>query len=222
MKTRSFILISILILAVLMCIHLPLFADKGSTPFEPEVQLFEPNQRALITWNRCEEILLLTTDPHASASTNVLEVITLPSEPIVKVGAVIDVAMWGKRPLEFKTVEFKIVDMKTTAKLTWNMFDAEGNLIDSSIIPEGSELQYVWKKNQHGILERARPVVLYDEVLFDEAQIKKAQLGTDKFGTPEITFTFTVDGAKIFEQITEANLEKRLAIILDGKILSLP
>jgi hypothetical protein len=83
---KTILLISVLVITVLICIYPPLYADKGSIPFRPHAQIFEPNQRALIAWNEWEEILLLTTDLHASISTKVLEVIPLPSEPEVKEG----------------------------------------------------------------------------------------------------------------------------------------
>jgi hypothetical protein len=86
MKTKTLFTISILIFAVVIWGNLSLYADKGSIPFEPDVKIFEPNQRALIAWNGWEEILVLTTDLHASVSTKVLEVIPLPSEPAVKEG----------------------------------------------------------------------------------------------------------------------------------------
>jgi hypothetical protein len=55
-------------------------------PFNPNAQIFEPTQRAMIAWNGSEEILLLSTDLRASDSTTVLEVLPLPSEPEVKKG----------------------------------------------------------------------------------------------------------------------------------------
>lgn len=61
-------------------------ADRASIPFKPYVKVFEPNQRAVIAWNGQEEILLLTTDLKASEPTKVLEVIPLPTEPVVKKG----------------------------------------------------------------------------------------------------------------------------------------
>ncbi len=64
------------------------YADRGSIPFEPYVKIFEPTQRAMIAWNGEEEILLLTTDMRASDSTEVLEVLPLPNEPVVKKGDV--------------------------------------------------------------------------------------------------------------------------------------
>lgn len=59
-------------------------ADRGLIPFRPHAAVFEPNQRALIAWNGEEEILVLSTDLHASEATQVLEVLPLPSEPEVK------------------------------------------------------------------------------------------------------------------------------------------
>jgi hypothetical protein len=61
-------------------------ADRGSIPFRPDVKIFEPTQRAMIAWDGTEEILLLSTDMKASDSTEVLEVLPLPTEPIVKKG----------------------------------------------------------------------------------------------------------------------------------------
>ncbi|OGC42844.1 hypothetical protein A2Y85_06155 [candidate division WOR-3 bacterium RBG_13_43_14] len=63
-----------------------LHANRGMIPINPNAQIFEPNQRAMIAWNGEEEILLLTTDIYASESTLVLEVLPLPSEPEVKEG----------------------------------------------------------------------------------------------------------------------------------------
>jgi hypothetical protein len=61
-------------------------ADRGMIPIDPNAQIFEPNQRAMIAWNGDEEILLLSTDLQASDSTMLLEVLPLPSEPDVKKG----------------------------------------------------------------------------------------------------------------------------------------
>ena len=61
-------------------------ADRGSIPFKPHVQVFEPTQRAMLAWSGQEEILLLTTDLRASEPTKILEVMPFPSEPKVKKG----------------------------------------------------------------------------------------------------------------------------------------
>lgn len=82
MKKFSFLGVTLLSLVVLVLFPgTPLFADRGLIPFIPGVQIFEPNQRAMIAWNGSEEILLLSTDLRASQATQVLEVLPLPSEP---------------------------------------------------------------------------------------------------------------------------------------------
>jgi len=119
-------------------------------------------------------------------------------------------------------LEFKIVDEATTGNLRRDMFDETGLLIDTSIIPSGSDLRYLWSKNRYDVLERQRAVVLYDEVLLDGSTIKRAQVASDQFGKPEVTFELSAEGGKLFAQITEVNVGKRLAIILDDKIMTMP
>ena len=119
-------------------------------------------------------------------------------------------------------LEFKIVDEATTGNLRRDMFDDTGIIIDASIIPSGSDLKYFWSKNRYDVLERQRAVVLYDEVLLDGSTIKRAQVATDQFGKPEVTFELSAEGAKLFAQITEVNVGKRLAVILDDKIMTMP
>jgi len=119
-------------------------------------------------------------------------------------------------------LEFKIVDEETSGKLTRDMFDSVGNLIDTSLIPEPSELRYLWQKNKYDVLERKRAIVLYKEVLLDGSYLKKAQVSADQFGKPEVLFSLSTEGAKKFAKITEANVGKRLGIVLDKKMLYMP
>jgi len=63
-----------------------LFANRGFIPFSPHVRIYEPKQHALIAWNGKEEILILSTNMRASESSQVLEVLPLPSEPTVREG----------------------------------------------------------------------------------------------------------------------------------------
>ena len=76
-----------LVLGALLCPASVARGDRGSIPFNPQVKVFEPNQRAMIAWNGTEEILLLSTDLKASAPTKVLEVLPLPTEPKVTKGS---------------------------------------------------------------------------------------------------------------------------------------
>jgi len=78
--------ISILTTVFILCPLSTGSANRGMMPINPNVQIFEPNQRAMIAWNGEVEILLLSTDLRASDSTTILEVLPLPSEPDVKKG----------------------------------------------------------------------------------------------------------------------------------------
>jgi hypothetical protein len=72
------------IFAAFILIQMPLQGDMGSIPFDPNAEIAEPNQRALIAWNGTEQVLILSTDLRASKDTKVLEVMPCPSEPDIK------------------------------------------------------------------------------------------------------------------------------------------
>ncbi|MFA5249003.1 MAG: protein translocase subunit SecD [Candidatus Paceibacterota bacterium] len=58
----------------------------------------------------------------------------------------------------------------------------------------------------------------YKTTELDSRYFKKAVLSYSQTGSqPEIDIEFNADGAKIFEQVTERNVGKTLAIFLDGK-----
>ena len=58
-------------------------ADMGSIPFKRKARIVEPNQDAIIAWNGKEQLLYLQTTLGASEETKVLEVMPLPSKPMV-------------------------------------------------------------------------------------------------------------------------------------------
>ncbi|MFN3814413.1 MAG: protein translocase subunit SecD [Aquificaceae bacterium] len=54
------------------------------------------------------------------------------------------------------------------------------------------------------------------------ADLKTAYTSTDEFGSPSVTFELTDKGSKAFGDATEKNIGRRLAIVLDKKIMSAP
>ena len=73
-----------ILLIILVVFSTGISADRGSIPFIPGVDIFEPSQDALIAWNGEEEILILSTELYASEPTKVLQVLPLPTEPTVR------------------------------------------------------------------------------------------------------------------------------------------
>ena len=53
------------------------------TPAQVDVSVYEPGQKALIGWNGSCEVLILSTDVSAQEETKALQIVPLPSEPIV-------------------------------------------------------------------------------------------------------------------------------------------
>jgi hypothetical protein len=53
-------------------------------PVTPGVSVREPGQKAIIAWNGQMEILILSTDVTATVETLVLEILPLPSKPVVE------------------------------------------------------------------------------------------------------------------------------------------
>src|SRR5258706_13173943 len=52
--------------------------------------------------------------------------------------------------------------------------------------------------------------------------LRSAYPSRDENGHPAVTFTLTPEGSQRFARVTEQNIGKRLAIVLDGKIQSAP
>ena len=52
--------------------------------------------------------------------------------------------------------------------------------------------------------------------------IKSARVGQTELGAPKVDFTLTTSGTKRFGEITSRLIEKQLAIVLDGKVVSAP
>jgi preprotein translocase subunit SecD len=53
-------------------------------------------------------------------------------------------------------------------------------------------------------------------------QLKTAQEGTGQGGQPEVNLEFEPDGAKIFADVTAANIGKKIIIVLDGVVVQSP
>ena len=64
-------------------------ADRGMVVWpEGGVSLDQTTQNAIISWNGTEEVMILTTDVSASASSSVLRIIPFPSQPVIKEGSI--------------------------------------------------------------------------------------------------------------------------------------
>jgi len=66
-------------------------------------------------------------------------------------------------------------------------------------------------------------IVLKDRTLMTGEYITNAQVQIDhQYNNPYVSLEFDSQGARLFERITEENIKKRLAIVLDGTVYSAP
>ena len=132
-------------------------------------------------------------------------------------------------------LQFKMVDDQTSVDLPGLIDQAlkEGKLkpgytweqLNEALagkIPPDDEV-YIEKKvnNETGRVERI-PLLLKKKVLMTGADIVDASANTGQYNEYLVNFEFNSHGAQEFSQITEANLHKRLAIILDNVVQSAP
>ena len=112
-----------------------------------------------------------------------------------------------------------------TALLEFKLLDEEGN-IDEALkgnIPPGDMILYQRSVDPQTGAVRKIPFLLKEKTLMTGEFIKDARVSLNsQFHESYVSMEFTDVGAKLFEQITGANVKKRLAIILDNNVYSAP
>ncbi len=123
---------------------------------------------------------------------------------------------------------FHIEDEEATANfLTYyaqnplDTFDGEGNLLNPSIIPEGTVVRGVYDKDKYGIDEFITYTVINKEVGLDGNHIQSAMVDRDHLtGQPMVTFVLDSEGGDLFYKLTSAHVNRRLCIVMDDKVKS--
>jgi len=84
-------------------------------------------------------------------------------------------------------------------------------------VPEGYDLKYIKDEEKEAVLIK-KEVDLSGEFVAD-ARVDFDQTG---FGQPKISLSLSSKGAKKFAEITQNSVGERLAIVLDGEVISAP
>ena len=109
-------------------------------------------------------------------------------------------------------LEFKLVDEDNSVKEA-----LKGN------IPTGDEILYQITFDPKTGGQRKSPFLLKKRTLMTGEYITDARVQIDsQYNEPYVSLSFDTTGARLFEQITGANIKKRLAIVLDDKVNSAP
>ncbi|MDR0561313.1 MAG: protein translocase subunit SecD, partial [Spirochaetaceae bacterium] len=100
-------------------------------------------------------------------------------------------------------------------------FDADGNLLDPTIVPADVRILGVYTKDRYGLDEFTGYTAIKKEVGLDGNHIKNALVERNNLdGKPEVTFLLDTEGGDIFYKLTSANVGRPLAIVLDDKVKS--
>src|SRR5262245_44636566 len=118
-------------------------------------------------------------------------------------------ALIGKTTL----LEFKLLDEKADVEAA-----VQGR------VPDGDEVLYQRRVDKQTKVERKIPYVVQKRSLLTGAELTRAEVNADPNspGNWQVGIEFTANGARIFGEITEQNVGKHLAIILDGVLQSAP
>lgn len=111
-----------------------------------------------------------------------------------------------------------------TAQLTFQLVDEQGD-INAALAgkpPVGDEILYQVKKNADTGHQARTPFLIKKHVELDGSHLTNARVEFDQFQQPQVGIEFSRKGARIFERITGANINKRLAIVLDKNVYSAP
>jgi protein-export membrane protein SecD len=125
-------------------------------------------------------------------------------------------------------LEFHLVDEDTMAKiqnLSLPMYQgalvSRENLPADFVLPEDSEWYSYWENDEYGFPKMKGWFVLKKAVEMDGTSIDNARADMGQRGYV-VPFQLNERGTDIFSELTGANIGRRLAIVLDGKVKSAP
>lgn len=125
-------------------------------------------------------------------------------------------------------LEFKLVDDEANiaAELPASVLPGEEEALMRQFagrIPEGDEILFEKKVNKETGTIRKLPVLIEKQAVITGDLLSDAKVNIDtQFSEPYVSIAFNTAGAKLFEEVTGANVKKRLAIILDNTVYSAP
>jgi len=106
-----------------------------------------------------------------------------------------------------------------TAMLEFKLVSNDTEKLKNAIagtVPDGFELKYTTEDNEPLLLEK-QAVLVGDALTNASVRFDQSQ-----FNEPIVALQFNAEGAKKFAELTAANVGRRLAIVLDGKVQSAP
>ena len=124
-----------------------------------------------------------------------------------------------------KDPERAIALLGKTARLEFKMLaeDVDPQEALKGNLPPGAHLLYERNVDPRTGVVTENPIVVQDKTVLTGDLLSDAQVRIDtRFNEPYVAIDFNAVGAKRFDQITAANVGKRMAIVLDDTVYSAP
>lgn len=116
-----------------------------------------------------------------------------------------------------------INDAVKAGQWKWGESRKQLNLALQSRLPKGTEIYFQRIVDKQTKRESRVPILLNSQVLMTGEMVKNAQVRIGgSFNEPYVSLDLTGRGGKLFGNITEKNVGKRLAIVLDEVVRSAP
>ena len=112
-----------------------------------------------------------------------------------------------------------------TALLEFKIVDDESSLDEAlrGNIPEGDIIAYGLRTDKATGQKGSMPYLIKNKTLLTGASLETAKVQiSDRFGEPNVSIKFNSQGSTDFDRITNDNVRRRLAIVLDGVVHSAP
>lgn len=125
-------------------------------------------------------------------------------------------------------LEFKLVDdgAKVAAEIPQSILPGEEESLLNQFagkIPEDDEILFEKRVNRETGAVKKTPILLKKQAALTGDLLSEAKVNIDsRFNEPYVSLSFNDAGAELFEEVTGANVKKRLAIILDNVVYSAP
>lgn len=108
-----------------------------------------------------------------------------------------------------------IKNLKDVGKLDFNVVNDNKEQLEAALkgtVPEGYELKKY----------KGSSLLVKKDAALSGADLAESFIGFDNIGAPSVKLKFTSEGGKKFAKVTEENVGKMLAIILDNEVMSSP
>jgi preprotein translocase subunit SecD len=124
-------------------------------------------------------------------------------------------------------LEFKIVDDEApiAAQLPSSIQPGDEESLLQQFqgkIPPDDEILFERKVNRETGVVSITPLLIKKQAVLTGSLLSEAKVSLDNLAQPYVSIAFNAEGAKLFDQVTAANVKKRMAIILDNNVYSAP